>query len=466
MYLIVSIIILIISFYLFKKAAGTLDIRQINMCSFVFYMMFFFVFVGSIRLLYYYNDLFYYLYDTKEDTIFFGWLVVMYTFLMLPAGMILAQKIFKIKSMKFLLNKYGYTKIQEDQFGKYIKHVLFLFSLVSGITVIYIFYLLGSYNPLLNLMSGVTDYTLLYQQRKTTSSNLLDSRFLSNMVTQIASYSAVMFYVAYVYWRKTNKISDQLWFIGIGFFAILNAVYSIAKGPIIYLILGFFLLHVMIKGKIKISHIVYIVFISLFLTILLFIFFQGYLRDPEQYYESYAVFEVLYRSIEERVFVGQVVNYFNVLEIFPYLQPYLWLSTTGQIIHDIAGLTYFEDYGVILMSYVDPLGYEIGTAGHATTFFMGEAWANFGFLGILIAPFYVGFFIQTINIFFLKAPKTPIYLASYVYITLNIPILTAFKGFYYPAWLFQYFVLISVLFIMAYILNGSGVKNENNPSSS
>ena len=59
--------------------------------------------------------------------------------------------------------------------------------------------------------------------------------------------------------------------------------------------------------------------------------------------------------------------------------------------------------------------------GHYTTF-LGEAWANFGIIGIIIAPFIVGINIQIIQISFLSFKNT----IGDIYLCINNAVFTNF----------------------------------------
>jgi len=129
------------------------------------------------------------------------------------------------------------------------------------------------------------------------------------------------------------------------------------------------------------------------------------------------------------------------------------------LIHLVLGLQYLPDYGIIVRTFTNPLASFAGESGHATTFFMGEAWSNFGLIGVLLAPLWVGFFIQTFNIFFLKSKKTPLHIAFYAILTISFPVLTNLKGFYYPVWLLQYVVMIFILLLVASMLKSISRKS-------
>ncbi len=87
----------------------------------------------------------------------------------------------------------------------------------------------------------------------------------------------------------------------------------------------------------------------------------------------------------------------------------------------------------------------MGIAGVVNSLFIGEAWANFGIYGVLIAPLYVGFLIQSLYLFFLKSKKTPFLLALFVSFSIKGAITGGFNDYFYNVnFIFLLFVFLSI----------------------
>ena len=55
-----------------------------------------------------------------------------------------------------------------------------------------------------------------------------------------------------------------------------------------------------------------------------------------------------------------------------------------------------------------------GVIGSMPTFFWGEMYANFGYLGILIPPFFIGYTVYAFNTLIFRLPMSPLMLAIFV----------------------------------------------------
>ena len=56
-----------------------------------------------------------------------------------------------------------------------------------------------------------------------------------------------------------------------------------------------------------------------------------------------------------------------------------------------------------------------GIVGSMPTFFWGEMYVNFSYLGIIIPPIFVGFFLYFLNVLIFKLQMTPITLSIFVW---------------------------------------------------
>ena len=105
----------------------------------------------------------------------------------------------------------------------------------------------------------------------------------------------------------------------------------------------------------------------------------------------------------------------------------------------------------LVMANAFPNRIEDGTGGVLNTLYIAEAYANFGYLGIIIGTIYVGILVQTLYIVFIRLPKNPIFLCLFVYFSINIPrtLVGGFTDFLFnPIWIFITFLFVGIfLFI-------------------
>jgi len=455
MILFLSLIILLISYFLFRKASGSLDPRLLNMNSYVFYILVIYTFIGSIQIMYG-TEVYAYLIPKSKELRLKGWLLVMYTMVGVPIGMLLAASFLKVKSVKRLLFTYRAKKLVADfiHARSGFKYTLFIFSCLSIVSIITIIIWIGLENiPLFNLFRKEGNYKLLQEQRNLIRFHFAGNELLGSVLYYQSNFTIILSYIIYLYWRIEKKTKYLLWITILFLFSILFLTYNLKKGPILYYLIGFLLVNTISGFKIKIKTFFLFVVALIFLIGLLYIFFMGSRTGDSESIMSLSVFKIGLNALMGRVLIGQLVSLYQCLKIFPDLFPFLGFASTGRLIHLALGLPYLPDYGIIVRAFTNPMATLAGKSGHATTFFMGEAWSNFGIVGVIIAPLWVGFVIQIFNILFLKVKKTPLNISLYVFLTLSFPILSNLKGFYYPVWLIQYALILFVLLAITGIFN-------------
>ncbi|MBF0405904.1 MAG: oligosaccharide repeat unit polymerase [Candidatus Riflebacteria bacterium] len=451
MFIFFSLVILMISVLLYKKASGFLGLKYYNLGMFVFYNMLIFTFFSSIQILYGLEPPGYIPTFSESETLrLFGWLVVMYTMLGIPSGMIFANHIFGINSMKKLVFCYHHKEpVISDNSG--FKNTIMFFSVLTFIVFIYSIVSQADKVPFFAFLSG--DDTILELMRLRRNSGFKSESYIfQNLVILLTGILPVFCYTSFFYWRKFRTWKNFFWFVFSFFTSIIYSISALVKGPVVYLLLGMvFAFFMASKKKYNLSKLLPIGLLFLFLMGILSVFFQGVEKSG-----TFGVFDYLIIGVGaffHRVCFGQLICSYLAFDYFPAIHEHLGFSSTGRAIHDILGLPFSDDYGIIVMSIFRPEQVAAGTAGHATTMFFGEAWANFGYFGILIAPLWVGFVTQIVNIFFLKIEKKPFNMALYIFFLIILPINSSFIGFYYPAWLIQYLLLIGLIYFFYYLFN-------------
>jgi len=453
MYLLISVLILFISYYLFKKASGTLDIRQLNISSFVFYSLFLMTFIGSLQIQY--DLLIPESYVPQDDNLrTHGWMVVMYAMIMVPIGMLIACWLFRVGSMRNLVHQYYVTPLDfKDIFWEScFKHSQYIFSLLSIIAVSFIIYMQIENIPLFHLLGGSQDYYGMGMLRHDSGlRNFEYGRLLNIVLSPIAAFSSVFAYSAYGYFKAKKRIIDLLWLVVMVFFSLLLNTYALVKSSIIYWAISLIVVHIIVVGKLSIKGLAGTVAVIICLIGLSTIFVQG----SRAYIESVNLLSVVSISVDvfvSRITWGQLFGTYLCLDIFPGTLPHIFFSSTGNFIHQLFNMPFSPDYGMLVMSVWRP---NWPPAGHCTTYFMGEAWANFGLIGIILAPLFVGFIIQTFHIGLLRLRKTAFNVAIYGFSFSVMPIMSGLKGFYYPEGFIEYFIVIVMIYAVAVIIHGS-----------
>lgn len=189
------------------------------------------------------------------------------------------------------------------------------------------------------------------------------------------------------------------------FSSIFTSLMALEKSRAAFLIIGLFFTYSLVKknGLIsKTSAFTLFVFL-LIILVLYYIFFMG-VRDPL----------VAISCVFSRLFSGQVQPAYFYLNFFPEHHDFLW----GRSFPNPGGIFPFEPYRltVEIMNWKFPNLSNDGIVGSMPTVFWGELYANFGNLGILIAPFFVGAAFYFVSWSINKLENTPLKTGFYVWL--------------------------------------------------
>jgi hypothetical protein len=122
-------------------------------------------------------------------------------------------------------------------------------------------------------------------------------------------------------------------------------------------------------------------------------------------------------SVISRVFTGQIHALYHYLEIFPAQINFLW----GQSFPNPGRLLPFEPFHLTkeLSRMVYPQNELMGVVGQMPTIYWGEMYANFSYLGIIIPPFFIGYFLYWFNTIIFRLPMTPLVLSFFIWIIMH-----------------------------------------------
>jgi len=230
----------------------------------------------------------------------------------------------------------------------------------------------------------------------------------------------------FAHWLLSKRFFSCLVFLISFLVTAFSMLMAIEKGPFIWYLFGLFLAYTIVKKSGKIS------FKQFFMAIAFGLVFMSLIYST--FYGSNN-FLTNIKSIFSRIINGQMVGLFHYLTIFPEQCSYLF----GKSFPNPGGILFWEPISltVFVNDIVNPDDQKNDIIGSMPTFFWGEMYANFGFLGILIPPFFVGYFTYALNIIFFRIQPSPIFLATFV-------------------WLLRFVADISGTGLSGYIINVTG----------
>ena len=204
-----------------------------------------------------------------------------------------------------------------------------------------------------------------------------------------------------------------------------SMVMATEKGPILWYLISLFILYVIVfkSGRLTVKLIATMVPFGMVLIGLMYMYFMG----------SSSIWVGIQGGFS-RITSGQIVGLYHYLDIFPDQVDYL----LGRSLPNPRGIFPWEHYRLIVevKNIVQPELAKQGIVGSMPTFFWGEMYANFGYLGILIPPFFVGYVVYVINILIFRLPMSPVTLAFFIWALLYIKTLsgTGLGRFLFPVW--------------------------------
>ena len=450
MFVLVSIAILIISALLFRKVAGSLSPTRINMISWIFYFeLVAQSFIGSVMVINGWDN-HYILGRVQEEARLYGWMAVQYTMVAMPLGMLLATYLNGLKSNRLLFSRYISQPMCSavSPRDSYVRLPLYALSLASLLAVLYTFYSLGEV-PLLTAIAG-GDAPSLAMVRADASLGFTGNIYIRNLLGLLLT--PILAFVSFAYFRETAALQDRIWFyvmLAASFFIL---TYDLSKAPIVIFALGFLFFRVLADGQVS-KFVFYLFGCLAFLMLVTGYWLVMKVTDP-------AVLFSLNSGIGGRIFLSQISGMFYAFEQFPAAVEFIGFSSLSSFLSDALGFTDSERAAIIIAKIFNPAGAQEGLPIVMNSLFVAEAWANFGLIGVLIAPIYVGIFIQALFLFFLRSKKTPVLVGVFAYLSLRLPVTGGFNDFIYAPGLATIAFIVVTVYLIAITLKIGARKSR------
>lgn len=434
-YLLISLFILLVSFKLFKKVAGTMQFNRLNMISWVFYfnlvVQSFFAAILVVNKLdnHYMIDKIYY-----ESSRFYGWLAVMYTMVAMPLGMLFANLFFKGK-IKDYLNDYTKKPIVSLTSFKdsYIRLPLYLISIICILSIFYTFYYLSEI-PILKVIKGNATALELAGLRADSTRNFSGNVFIRNIFG--ITLTPILTFIFYCYYKKRKSKKDLVSFLIMFIFSFFILTYNLEKSRFVFFLLGFMFLKILIDGSIRKKVLVYFGSLAMILIVIAYI-------KISQNTDVVMLFSNYNSGILGRIFLSQASGTYLMFDYFPRVYDFIGINSLSNVLSDIFDLNKSERAARLVMLQANSRFAE--SSGVVNSLFIGEAWANFGVVGVVIAPLYVGAVIQTLFRLLLSFKKTPISLALLAYFSYSSSVTGGINDYFYNM---QGLILMLILFYL------------------
>jgi hypothetical protein len=194
--------------------------------------------------------------------------------------------------------------------------------------------------------------------------------------------------------------------------ALFASVMAIEKYPLMNLMLAIYLGYAVGRGgRYWQPALKYLLIASVGLSVVMIMEFQGN-RD----------IAAGIGALLSRIFTGGIAPAYHYLEIFPRNIEFIY----GASLPNPGGVLPFESFNLTkeVMPIINP-GLSLEIVGSAPTVFWAEMYANFGFLGVLVAPFLVGVVIYAAQHALASAASTPTTVAATIVVASHFKELAA-----------------------------------------
>lgn len=286
------------------------------------------------------------------------------------------------------------------------------FVALSGISVLAVAYtLLKTSNlPILELLKGNTSE--LAKMRIDASRGISGYGVYIRNIFGIA-LTPILSIIAYVYAAQTKELFWKALFFVLFISSVLISTYDLAKSPIFFYIIMLILAAVYSKALTlnwkKISG--YLI-TGIVLLVGMYIAIQG-VTEVESFlsYNSGPI---------GRILLAQISPFFLHLDTFSHSISLLEAKGLPSFIVGFFDIEQVRSARMV-MENVFPENIDKGTGGVLNTIFLGEAFASFGYIGVILSIIYIAIFVQVLYMILIRLQKTPVIIALFVYFTINIP---------------------------------------------
>ncbi len=439
----------------FRFSIGSFSVGKMSMIGYLFYFHIMLVtYIGVVAVITHLDieqDIYFFAITgvVSEESRRLGWYATMYSIIVLPIGMIFSNMLFLGKlNASSLIQEYQTSKISDtfyvDKDEKILFFTLLLFTIIATLAVLYVFYIIGTF-PLFSMLSGV-DSIILQQLRGAAKLDFSGITAIRDMIA--LPLTPLLSYIAYIAYKKLGSVKFKILFYYLLLLSILILTYNTEKAPVLFYGMSFLFLQSFVGGKVNSLKLLLMGVIVLGLLILMYFAVSG-LDNIEE----------IINLLLARIFVAQTSAIFLGYEYFPFMHDFLGWTGISNLFASMEGETAVSS-GRIMFEFYAPSSVKNGTAGYMVGLFTAEAWVLFGTIGVLVAPLWVGFFIQAIHIFMLKLPKNAIFLAAYLYLMMHWSLSSGVATFIYPIVLITFFIQIFAIYFIAQMIKTILIKRH------
>ena len=383
-----------LSLFLFHKAAGTVHLGKINILSYAMYLFFLQTYAGASLM--YLGDrnhytMSYIMDPSKYDLTFY---CVLLTAILFPLSAWLMFRICRIDIRE------RYREFLEQPVEVKSPEAMFWIVAVSGFLcccVLLVYILKIGYFPLLRLLRTPEGFDFGVERQRIGSISVVNS-----YVTNIAIGLGIPL-LSYISFAYALALKRKFWWWALTFVLVGSSIVSVTmdfeKSPVVFYLFVLLLVVMYVRGGLKTP--VVVAFGAVAAAAIVFIYIR-------QGYDFSAGISNFYNGPIGRTLFTQVGTLAMHFDLFPAVFPFLWgrsLSPTAMALFGVEG-SYVRS-GKLVMDYYGSEKVFDGTGGVMNALFIGEAYANFGYAGMVLSIVYLGVLFGLLLYLFTRIRKNP-----------------------------------------------------------
>lgn len=318
--------------------------------------------------------------------------------------------------MKAKIEEYKYRKTLVS-FSRVRTINIFFISVFNSFLLLFFLYLLPII-PILHIGSGSE---FIMNARLESAFDL--PSFLYGFRRILVYYLPIFFLYVLAFHYGVKKVN--LFILWLCFFnTIIILGYSTEKAPVVFFLFSIFYLKNIVLPSFKMSGLIFLLLIISIIMLILGMFYIFYDGNFLQAIES----------LRNRILVSQIAGSFLAVEHYGNIADFKYFSSVFFRIYDLLGEKVSLSPSEELVQYYYRELFDNNLWRNTNSFIIQGAWANFGWIGIIIAPIWCAFLFYFFMMFFLNSPKKPENIAIYSYSTIFMfSLSTNFNNFIYSS---------------------------------
>ncbi|MFM7012210.1 MAG: hypothetical protein ACKO0Z_23260 [Betaproteobacteria bacterium] len=281
---------------------------------------------------------------------------------------------------------------------------------------------------LMSLMTGGLDTWAVMALR----AELVETELSTIFIRRVVVEGLIWIYVLYL--ARTGRYRGQVWLLS----ACMSVYFlgSLAKIKMVLFLLSLLMCkswnrHLSLGSVAKVAGIVFLGLIGIW---------AAFVRNLDPSY----LFAIYSEGLVGRILISEISALYPHLAIFGSLENHLGMASVSNLIASVFDLNPMPRSGGIVLGIVSPEWVKAGIGGVFNTVFFGEAFANFGVVGLLLSPLLVLLVYTAIA---LGARLLPYHLrvAFLVHAALNISVMAGFNDYLWNPFLIVVFAVLLIV---------------------